>query len=149
MFWNDPSACPYYLVSRVTLVVTSALKKRLAEAHVPQVKPAYVWSLINLWNEDGLKVVDLGRRSGLEASTMSGLLDRMERDGLVTRVPDPSDRRVLRITLTSEGKRVKKPVIEVVDRLLSEMFDGIPPEEIAQTTSLLQRVLEKANRVNE
>lgn len=149
MFWNDPSACPYYLVSRVTLVVTSALKKRLAGAHVPQVKPAYVWSLINLWNEDGLKVVDLGRRSGLEASTMSGLLDRMERDGLVTRVPDPSDRRVLRITLTDEGKLVKEPVIAVVDQLLSEMFDGIPPEEIAQTTNLLQRILEKANRINE
>ncbi|MDQ7783888.1 MAG: hypothetical protein RDU20_13480 [Desulfomonilaceae bacterium] len=42
MFWNDPRACPYYLVSRVTLVVTSALKKRLAEAEDPHVKPAYL-----------------------------------------------------------------------------------------------------------
>lgn len=148
MFWNDPRACPYYLVSRVTLVVTSALKKRLAEAGVPHVKPAYLWSLIHLWNEDGLKVVDLGKRSGLEASTMSGLLDRMERDGLVTRVPDPSDRRVLRINLTDEGRRVRDPVIREVEQLLSEVLDGIPDEEIARTTNLLQRILDRANQLS-
>jgi len=148
MSWNDPRACPFYLVSRVTLVMTSALKKRLTEANVPHVKPAYLWSLISLWNEDALKVVDLGKRSGLEASTMSGLLDRMERDGLVTRVPDPSDRRVLRINLTDEGRRVRDPVIREVERLLSEMLDGISDDEIARTTNLLQRILDKANRVS-
>lgn len=148
MISTEPLACPYYLVSRVTLVATSVLKKRLNEADVSHVKPAYVWSLINLWKEDGLKVVDLGRRSGLEASTMSGLLDRMERDGLVVRVPDPLDRRVLRINLTDEGKRVREPVIGVVERLLTEMFDGISPDEIARTIALLQQVLHKANRLN-
>lgn len=148
MSWKDPRACPFYLVSRVTLVMTSALKKRLADANVPHVKPAYLWSLINLWNEDALKVVDLGKRSGLEASTMSGLLDRMERDGLVTRVPDPSDRRVLRINLTDEGRRVRDPVIREVERLLSEMLDGISGDEIARTTNLLQRILDGANRVS-
>ncbi|MDQ7783887.1 MAG: MarR family transcriptional regulator [Desulfomonilaceae bacterium] len=102
---------------------------------------------MHLWNEDGLKVVDLGKRSGLEASTMSGLLDRMGRDGLVTRVPDPSDRRVLRINLTDEGRRVKAPVIQEVERLLAEVLEGIPDDEIARTTNLLQGIFDRANRV--
>ncbi len=100
----DTVNCPYYLVSRVTLVVTSALKKGLAAAGVGDVKPAYLGALFALWKEDGLKVVELGRRSGLEASTMTGLIDRMEHDGLVERRDDATDRRVQRINLTEKGR---------------------------------------------
>ena len=95
--------CPYYLISRATLVVTAALRRGMAEAGVGHVRPAYVGVLMSLWRDDGLKVGELGRRAGLEPSTMTGLLDRMERDGLLERGPDPTDRRALRILLTQKG----------------------------------------------
>lgn len=148
MWLNYLQTCPYYLVSRISLVVTSVLKKRLKAAGVAHVKPAYLWALMNLWEEDGLKVVELGKRSGLETSSMTGLIDRMERDGLVERVPDPSDRRVLRIILTDEGNRIKIPVVTVVERLISELFQGASEDEVARATALLQRVLERANQAN-
>ena len=89
---NSVKECPYYLISRVSLVVTSALKKGFANAGVEQVRPAYLCALMSLWQEDGLKVIELGKKAGLEPSTMTGLLDRMERDGLVSRTTDPRDR---------------------------------------------------------
>ena len=55
--------CPYYLVSRATLVVTAALKRGLAEAGMAHVRPAYLGVLMSLWQEDGVKVVELGRRA--------------------------------------------------------------------------------------
>ena len=148
MWLKHLQSCPYYLVSRINLVVSSVLKKRLNSAGVAQVKPAYLWALMNLWENDGQKVVELGRKSGLETSSMTGLIDRMERDGLVLRVPDPTDRRVLRINLTEDGKKVRKPVISVVETLLSELFEGASEEEIFRTIQLLQGVLEKANSAN-
>ena len=77
---------------------------------------------------------------------MTGLLDRMERDGLVVRSPDPSDRRAYRINLTEEGRRVKKPVAKTTQKILDKVFAGISPEELDQTAGLLRRVLENANK---
>lgn len=141
----DPVNCPYYLISRVTLVVTSALKKGLAAEGVGHVRPAYLGVLLALWNEDGLKVVELARRSGLETSTMTGLIDRMERDGLAERRADASDRRVQRINLTENGREVMEPVLRVVDHTLGVVFTGIPSEDLSKTTDVLRRVLVNAH----
>ena len=94
------------------------MKRGFIEAGIGFVRPAYLGSLMSLWREDGLKVIDLGRRAGLEPSTMTGLLDRMERDGLVERRPDPADRRVLKIFLTATGAGIRETVTGIVDSTL-------------------------------
>jgi DNA-binding MarR family transcriptional regulator len=144
----DPVNCPYYLVSRVTLVVTSALKEGLASAGVVDVKPAYLGALFVLWKEDGVKVVELGRRSGLETSSMTGLIDRMERDGLLERRDDPSDRRVQLIYLTQKGRDVMQPALAAVDQVLADVFEGIPQEDLSKATDVLKRVLANAHEGN-
>ena len=148
MIDTNPIDCPYYLISRVSLVVTSALKKGFTEAGVTAVKPAYLGALLTLWREDGLKVIDLGRKAGLEPSTMTGLLDRMERDALLYREADPSDRRAQRIYLTATGRETKVPVLKVVDEVLAEVFKGIDEKEIRNTKNVLQRVLTNAQEGN-
>ena len=137
--------CPYYLISRVSLVVTSALKKGFADAGVEKVRPAYLCVMMSLWEEDGLKVIELGKKAGLEPSTMTGLLDRMERDGLVSRTMDPRDRRVLRIYLNETGRNVRDPVLKVIDDVLADVFAGISKEDISHTKNLLRHVLANAH----
>lgn len=145
MTLNSVRDCPYYLISRVSLAVTSALKKEFIESGVEKVKPAYLCVLMSLWQEDGLKVIELGKRAGLEPSTMTGLLDRMERDDLVTRTPDPHDRRVLRIYLTRIGQSVRTVVLKIVDKVITEVFAGISEDDISQTKNLLRHVLANAH----
>jgi DNA-binding MarR family transcriptional regulator len=137
--------CPYYLISRVSLVVTAALKKEFASSGIDQVKPAYLGVLMSLWQQDGLKVVELGKKAGLEPSTMTGLLDRMERDELLARTPDTHDRRVLRIYLTKTGRQVRDRVLKAVDRVFAQVFAGISESDIAQTKHLLRQVLANAH----
>jgi DNA-binding MarR family transcriptional regulator len=145
MTLDSAKECPYYLISRVSLAVTSALKKEFIESGVEQVKPAYLCVLMSLWQEDGLKVIELGKRAGLEPSTMTGLLDRMQRDDLVTRTPDPHDRRVLRIYLTTIGQSVRTVVLKVVDKVLTRVFAGISDDDISHTKNLLRQVLANAH----
>ena len=137
--------CPYYLISRVSLVVTSALKKGFANAGVERIRPAYLCVMMSLWEEDGLKVIELGKKAGLEPSTMTGLLDRMERDGLVSRTMDPRDRRVLRIYLSETGQNLRDPVLKVIDDVLADVFAGISKEDISHTKNLLRHVLANAH----
>ena len=145
----DPTDCPYYLVSRATLLVTTALRQELREAGVDHVRPAYLGVLLTLWREDGLKVVDLGRRAGLEPSTMTGLLDRMERDGLLARASDPEDRRAHRIHLTEKGHEAMQPVSDVMDRALGRILNGIEPRDLAGLKQTLRRILANAHRLDE
>ena len=144
----DPVNCPYYLVSRVTLMVTSALKKGLVAAGVADVRPSYLGALLALWQEDALKVVELGRRSGLETSTMTGLIDRMERDGLVERRDDANDRRVQRINLTEKGREAMNPSLAAVDKILATVFAGVSEEDLSKTTDVLRRVLANSHEGN-
>jgi DNA-binding MarR family transcriptional regulator len=136
-----PTDCFYYLISRATLVATSVLKRELAAAAVPQVKPAYLGVLMSLWNEDGLAAAELGRRAGLEPSTMTGLLDRMERDGILSRCADPNDRRAQRIVLTEAGERYRTPVLQVVEQTLAKASRGFSEEEISRSKDFLRNFL--------
>ncbi len=144
----DQRNCPYYLLSRVTLVATSALKKGFAAAGIGDVKPAYIGALMPLWQEDGLKLVELSRRSGLETSTMTGLIDRMERDGLVERCDDANDRRVQLVYLTEKGRQAMSPALAVVDSVLDNVFEGISQKDLSKTTDVLKRVLANAHEGN-
>ncbi|MBU8849008.1 MAG: MarR family transcriptional regulator [Desulfobacterales bacterium] len=136
-----PPDCPYYLLSRATLAVTSLLKKGFAEEGISTIRPAYLGVLLSLWDKDGLKANELGKRAGLEPSTMTGLLDRMERDGLVKRAPDPNDRRANRIHLTQEGVDAEVSATKVVSATLKKVFRTISKKDIETTKNLLRTIL--------
>jgi DNA-binding MarR family transcriptional regulator len=79
----------------------------------------------------------LGNRLGLDKTTMTSTLDRMEQQGLIVRRPDPADRRVRIPELTEKGRQVQAAVrleLELVERAVLE---GLSTEEEA----VLRRVL--------
>jgi len=136
-----PPDCPYYLLSRATLAVTSLLKKKFTDEGISTIRPAYLGVLLSLWDKDRLKANELGKRAGLEPSTMTGLLDRMERDGLVKREPDPNDRRANRIHLTQEGVDAEVSATKVVSTTLKKVFRTISKKDIETTKNLLRTIL--------
>ena len=146
MTFQLPPDCPYYLISRATLAVTSHLKKGFANEGVSTIKPAYLGVLLSLWNEDGLKANELGKRAGLEPSTMTGLLDRKERDGVVKREPDPNDRRANRIHLTKEGFNAEVSATKVVSNTLEKVLHTIDDKDIETTKNVLHTILQNCGK---
>jgi DNA-binding MarR family transcriptional regulator len=136
--------CLYYLVTRASMLATSMLKKDLSDAGVGHVKPAFLGVLVVLWQEDGLQAADVARRGGLEPSTTTGLLDRLEAQGLIERRADPADRRAVRIHLTRDGKRLERTVRGVVDMALARAAEGIPAKDVETTRCVLKRFLQNA-----
>lgn len=138
--------CIYYYVSRAYLASTSLLKKELSDNVKEAIKPAYLGVLLILWDDDGLQASELGKKAGLEPSSMTGLIDRMERDKLIVRKADPKDRRALRIHLTAAGKKAQKPVRKAVDEALVSVFDGISDQELELTKKVLKNLIENIHR---
>jgi DNA-binding MarR family transcriptional regulator len=145
---TQATECAYYLITRAGLAMTALLKRNLAAAGVEVVRPAYLGVLLSLWQEDCLQVMELGRRAGLEPSTMTGLIDRMERAGLVYRAADPDDRRAQRISLTECGQAVEETTMEVVERTIDGMLEGVAEEDMAILQTSLRRLLANTERLS-
>ncbi len=82
----------------------------------------------------------LALATGVTKGTVTGLIDGLERDGLVRRVPSPHDRRVSLIEITPAGKRTLHRILPGHLRRLSEMFGGLSRKERKQLIHLLEKV---------
>jgi DNA-binding MarR family transcriptional regulator len=103
-----------------------------------------LWSL---WQEDGLAQSQLVDRICVQPPTVSKMLDRMEKSGLVTRRPDPEDSRCTRVYLTDEGRALEKSVRSLWLGLEDRLTENLTPEERAQLHDLLTRVRQSLDAV--
>ncbi len=85
-------------------LLVQQMTKRFQEILTPHgVTPLHWGILCCLWEEDGLRTTEIGKRLEQLGGTVTVGLDVMERDGLVQRKTDGSDGRILRIFLTERG----------------------------------------------
>lgn len=94
-------------------------------------------ALTKLWREDGLTITELGEKLFLKASTITSLIDRMERDGLVRRKRNQEDRRVVKIYLTPKAKELQKEFPNFEESLIEKIQDKLSQEEISTLIELL------------
>ncbi|MDC7809672.1 MarR family transcriptional regulator [Sphingomonas koreensis] len=88
----------------------------------------------------------LGEALDLSASALSGLVDRMSRDGLIVRSPDPNDGRAWNIALTETGKARRAEAVPVARLLNEKLCEGFDDAELAVVARWLDAVCEKFPR---
>lgn len=96
--------------------------------------------LFVLMHVGGLRASHLSARTGIEASTLSHLLGRMERDGLVTRERDPSDARAVCIDLTTEGRALAERVLPLALQYEKIALTDMSAEEARHLKDTLRRI---------
>ncbi|MEU8173493.1 MarR family transcriptional regulator [Microbispora hainanensis] len=84
---------------------------------------------------------ELGAILGLAKSSLTGLVDRSERNGLVQRTPDPQDSRAVRVSLTRQGARLADEFYDETCRRVEELAAGLTPAERDTLAALLGRVV--------
>ena len=88
----------------------------------------------------GMPMKEVGARLDLGASSLSGLLDRMARDGLVERRPDPADKRAWDIALTEAGKMKRAEAVRSARLLNDRLCEGFDEAELAIVARWLEAV---------
>lgn len=89
--------------------------------------------------KDGLAPNVLADQAGVTRATMTGLLDGLEREELIERRSDNSDRRSLLIVLTHKGKRLAKKVLDQHSRWIAGLFGGLSASERGQLAALIDK----------
>lgn len=124
---DDPerSAAPptlLYLIKQLELAVRARLDEVLRPV---EVTPTQYTALTVLSRRSGLTAAELARNAFVTAQSAAGLIGSLETRGLISRSPDPADRRRLVIRLTTGGRelldRVEDEVVAVERQLLSAL----------------------------
>ena len=110
-----------YLLAKASQRWNERLEEGFAEAGFPEVKASYGSVLIPLFEEDGLRIGEIARRTRLSKQTMTTMVRLCERDGLVERRPDLHDGRATRVHLTAKAKRFEPRAEDVLAALEREV----------------------------
>ncbi|WP_298430948.1 MarR family transcriptional regulator [Ottowia sp.] len=136
-----PEQSVLYMLKRAMMGLGQTVNREMAmeDPTMPQWLP-----LFKVWKGDANTVAELARASMIDVSSMTRLLDRLEKKGLVKRERCETDRRVVRISLTPEGRAVAERVPEVLCAVYNRALEGFTADEWAQLRSLLLRLVNRA-----
>ena len=103
------------------------------------------YALLNIPSEDGAAAMKIGPLMGLEARSLTRLLNSMEEKGLIYREVDKKDKRSVKVYLTREGKKMKEKSRETVLRF----NEGVREEISEQKLNVFFEVVKSINQVIE
>ncbi len=90
-----------------------------------------------LWQADGLTQTELSEKGQIDRTTLGGLIDRLEKNGLVQRRKHPQDRRAYKIYLTGHGRELEGPLTECAQRTLARLTNGLSEQEVGELRRML------------
>jgi DNA-binding MarR family transcriptional regulator len=96
--------------------------------------------LEQLWRQDGLTQSALVARLGVEPPTVTKMLQRLERAGLLRRERDPDNARLWRVYLTERGRELQQPVRDLRRQVERRLLTGLSEAERERLLALLARV---------
>ena len=111
------------------------------------IAPAQFPILIELWNKDGLSQQELVGRADLKQATIANTLARMERDGLITREPNPEDARSRLIMLTEHARALQSSSTEIAKAINQEALADLSADEQKLFLEMAQKIILKQQKM--
>ena len=99
------------------------------------------WSVLyHLWKQDGLSQQELCNRTFRDKPSITRLLDNLEKQKLVKRMPSKDDRRINLVCLTEPAKLLQDKTIELANQTMDEALVGVGKNEIEIVKQVFQKV---------
>lgn len=102
---------------------------------------AQLWLMQELEEMPGLRVGEIADRMAIHQTTVSNLLDALEKRGLVVKTRDPEDQRAVKLALSDEGRKLLESAPKPARGLLPEALRQMEPEQLALLDRGLQELL--------
>ncbi len=131
-----------FLISKIKQIQGRVFERMLDENGISEFNGAQGRILFVLWETDDIPISMLSEQTGLAKTTLTSMLDRLERSGHILRLPDPDDRRAVRICLTERAENLREKY-ERVSAMMNEVFyRGFSDNEILAFEEWLRKILE-------
>lgn len=107
-----------------------------------------VLSLLRRAEPSLLSPLEVAQQLQTSQSGMTGKLDRLERQGLIQRIPDAEDRRALRLGITDSGRELIDEAFTTCLRVYESMLDELTPNEAKTFNTLLDKMLSRLDEIS-
>jgi DNA-binding MarR family transcriptional regulator len=91
----------------------------------------------------------IARGLGVSLSTVTGIVDRLTEQGLVSRREDPGDRRITRVLPTDSGRELVRRLLRYRDERLTSLLASLSPDELATVEHAFEHLASAATRLDE
>ena len=98
-----------------------------------------------LEEEEGLQLGVLAEKADRESTTISRMVDGLEKRNLAIRIPDKYDKRQKLIYLTKLGKKRNEEMIPLLDKFLNDMFQGVSKKQTESALEILHKIFNNLN----
>jgi DNA-binding MarR family transcriptional regulator len=140
---SELPASPVYLLKRAELAVRGCVEKALGEVALT---PSQYFVLFLVVTGDATSSAELARATGVLPQSMTELIALLGKRGLIARTPDGANSRILRIEVTTAGRKLFERATEVAIRVERELFEDFDPREVEKLNRLFARLIASAER---
>ncbi len=119
--------CINFLLTTAQHTVFQFLSSQLSAYDIT---PSQYGVLSCLWTREYATPKQISEILCLETSTISGVLDRMQKKGLIERFVNKEDRREIRVVVTEKGKVLQKPIQQIIETVNEVVLKDFSEEEI-------------------
>lgn len=96
--------------------------------------------LLNINAKEGSPVTSIGPALGMEPGSLSRILKKLEKDGLIQRIQDDTDKRLVRVFLTDKGRLFRDVARETVKKFNQKVREEIPEEKLAVFFEVMEKI---------
>ncbi len=135
-----------FLISKIHQVSSRIFNRLLKEYEIHGINSGQGRILFALWQEDNIPISGLSAGTQLEKSTLTAMLDRLEKDGFIERIPSKEDRRKIIIRSTDKNRGLEKKYMAVSREMTEIFYKGMTETAIDEFERRLKEILENLVR---
>lgn len=129
-----------FLVTKIKQLGDRIFERILAKKNIDAFNGAQGRILYVLWQEDGVPIKIISEKSGLAITSLTTMLERMEKNGMISRKTDEADKRKTLLFLTDKAKELKEAYDSVSNEMGNIYYRDFTDKEILQFEEYLNRI---------
>ena len=135
-----------FLIAKTHQLAGRIFTKMLKDYQI-EINPSQGRIMFVLWQNDEISFKELAKKTSLGKSTLTSMLDRLEKMGYIERIPSKVDRRKIMIKTTEKDKSLNEKYVQISQKMNGLYYKGFTDEEIDSFEKFLSRIFDNLSSV--
>lgn len=130
-----------FLISKIKQMSGRIFDKKLKQNRIENLNNGQGRIIFVLWRNNDIPITELAKETALSKTTLTSMLDRLEKAGHIKRNIDDRDKRKTLVSLTEKSKLIKEKYFSVSHEMIGLFYKGLSNQQVDDFENTLQHIL--------